>query len=63
MHFRFFTQGKCTFGEINVDLCNRFRDICWQHHRDCIRTENYISTQLPTTGQLSVHHPYSLSWP
>ena len=25
MHFRTFTQGKCTFGEINVDLCNRFR--------------------------------------
>ncbi|WP_444368341.1 phage integrase SAM-like domain-containing protein, partial [Prevotella sp.] len=22
MHFRTFTQGKCTFGEINVDLCN-----------------------------------------
>ena len=21
-----FTQGKCTFGEINVDLCNRFRE-------------------------------------
>ena len=19
-------QGKCTFGEINVDLCNRFRE-------------------------------------
>ena len=26
MHFRTFTQGKCTFGEINVDLCNRFRE-------------------------------------
>lgn len=26
MHFRSFTQGKCTFGEINVDLCNRFRE-------------------------------------
>ena len=26
MHFRNFTQGKCTFGEINVDLCNRFRE-------------------------------------
>ena len=24
MHFRTFMQGKCTFGEINVDLCNRF---------------------------------------
>ena len=21
-----FTQGKCTFGEIDVDLCNRFRE-------------------------------------
>ena len=26
MHFRTFTQGKCTFGEINVDFCNRFRE-------------------------------------
>ena len=26
MHFHTFTQGKCTFGEINVDLCNRFRE-------------------------------------
>ena len=26
MHFRTFTQSKCTFGEINVDLCNRFRE-------------------------------------
>ena len=26
MHFRTFTQGKCTFGEINVDLCNIFRE-------------------------------------
>lgn len=26
MHFHTFVQGKCTFGEINVDLCNRFRE-------------------------------------
>lgn len=26
MHFRIFTQGKCTFGEINVEFCNRFRE-------------------------------------
>ena len=26
MYFRTFTQGKCTFEEINVDLCNRFRE-------------------------------------
>ena len=26
MLFRTFTQGKCTFGEITVDLCNRFRE-------------------------------------
>ena len=26
MHFRTFTQDKCTFWEINVDLCNRFRE-------------------------------------
>ena len=26
MHFYTFIQGKCTFGEINEDLCNRFRE-------------------------------------
>lgn len=25
-HFQRFTGGKCTFGDINVDLCNKFRD-------------------------------------
>ncbi len=25
-HFYRFCQGKCTFGEINVDLCNKFRE-------------------------------------
>ena len=26
MHFYTFMQGKCTFAEINVDLCNKFRE-------------------------------------
>ena len=25
-HFEKFCEGKCTFGEINVDLCNRFKE-------------------------------------
>lgn len=25
-HFQKFTNGKCTFGEINVDLCNKFME-------------------------------------
>ncbi|WP_303033126.1 site-specific integrase [uncultured Duncaniella sp.] len=25
-HFQIFTGGKCTFGEITLDLCNKFRD-------------------------------------
>lgn len=25
-HFSNFVKGKCSFGDINVDLCNRFRD-------------------------------------
>ena len=25
-HFHIFTGGKCTFGDITVDLCNKFRD-------------------------------------
>ncbi len=25
-HFEKFSEGKCTFGEINVDLCNRFKE-------------------------------------
>lgn len=26
MHFRKFTEGKCTFGDVSVDLCTRFRE-------------------------------------
>lgn len=26
MHFRKFTGGKCTFGDVTVDLCTRFRE-------------------------------------
>jgi Site-specific recombinase XerD len=26
IHFEKFTNGKCTFAEVNVDLCRRFRD-------------------------------------
>ncbi len=25
-HFEKFTKGKCTFGEVNVDLCRKFRE-------------------------------------
>lgn len=25
-HFHIFTGGKCTFGDVTVDLCNKFRD-------------------------------------
>ncbi len=25
-HFEAFCEGKCTFGEIDVDLCNKFRE-------------------------------------
>lgn len=25
-HFQIFTGGKCTFGDITIDLCNRFRE-------------------------------------
>lgn len=26
LHFSNFVKGKCTFGEVNVDLCNKFRN-------------------------------------
>jgi len=26
MHFSNFVKGKCTFGDVNVELCNKFRD-------------------------------------
>jgi integrase len=26
MHFRNFVKGKCTFGDVTVELCNKFRD-------------------------------------
>lgn len=25
-HFKNFVKGKCTFGNIDVDLCNKFRN-------------------------------------
>jgi site-specific recombinase XerD len=32
-HFHKFVQGKCTFGELNVDLCKRFRSYLLSAHQ------------------------------
>lgn len=40
MHFHTFMQGKCTFGEINVDLCNKFRALLHTAYRDRKIKEN-----------------------
>ena len=33
MHFEKFTKGKCRFDEINVDLCNKFREYLLTAHQ------------------------------
>ena len=33
MHFHKFTGGKCTFGEVSVDLCNKFREYLLNAHQ------------------------------
>lgn len=51
-HFSNFVKGKCTFGEITVDLCNRFKDYLLStnqlKHKDLYISQNsaagYFST-------------------
>ena len=54
MHFRTFTQGKCTFGEINVDLCNRFREYLLTAPQGLHKNRKLHINWQPTTGLLSV---------
>ena len=32
-HFEAFCEGKCTFGEIDVDLCNKFKEYLLTAHQ------------------------------
>ena len=40
-HFETFCEGKCTFGEIDVDLCNKFRDSAKQEINDSMRIQTF----------------------
>lgn len=42
LHFEKFVNGKCMFGEITVDLCNRFRDYLL-HARQLKHTDKMVS--------------------
>lgn len=56
-HFERFVNGRCTFEEVDVDLCRNLWSICLMLHSPYTPTGNCISTPLPGIGQLSV--PYS----
>lgn len=51
-HFSNFVKGKCTFGDINVDLCNRFRDYLMDakqlKHKDLRISQNSASGYFST---------------
>ena len=53
-HFEAFCEGKCTFGEIDVDLCNKFREYFIPLHRPSTRSRSCTPTPLQATGQPSV---------
>ena len=45
LHFEKFVNGKCMFGEITVDLCNRFRDYLLH-----ARQLKHTTSALPPVG-------------
>ena len=53
-HFETFCEGKCTFGEIDVDLCNKFKEYFIQLLRPSTRSRGCTPTPLQATGQPSV---------
>ena len=52
-HFYNFVHGKCTFEEIDVDLCNKFREYLLNVSNSDV-TDQFQRTPLPATGPLSV---------
>ena len=52
-HFETFCEGKYTFGEIDVDLCNKFREHFILPHRPSTRSRNCTPTPLQATAQPS----------
>lgn len=53
-HFETFCEGKCTFGEIDVDRATSSRNTFIQLHRPSTRSRGCTPTPLPATGQPSV---------
>ncbi len=50
-HFSNFVKGKCTFGEVTVDLCNRFRDYLQDARQ--LKNKNYRISQNSASGYFS----------
>ncbi len=51
LHFSNFVKGKCTFGEVTVDLCNRFRDYLQDARQ--LKNKNYRISQNSASGYFS----------
>ena len=60
-HFHAFTNGKCLFGEINVELCNRFKDYLYECpqtlHQNQRLSTNTVSGYW-STFRASLHQAY-----
>jgi integrase len=50
-HFYTFVRGKCTFGEVTVDLCNRFRDYLLDAKQ--LKNKNHRISQNSAAGYFS----------
>lgn len=51
LHFKNFVKGKCLFGEVTVDLCNKFREYLL-NTKQLSRKDQYIS-QNSASGYFS----------
>ena len=51
MHFSNFVKGKCTFGDVTVDLCNRFRDFLLNAKQ--LKNKNMRISQNSASGYFS----------
>ncbi|MBF0649293.1 site-specific integrase [Dysgonomonas sp. GY75] len=51
LHFSNFVKGKCAFGQVSVDLCNRFRDYLQDARQ--LKNKNYRISQNSASGYFS----------
>ena len=55
-HFERFVNGKCTFEEVDVDLCRKFMEYLLNAPQPSTPTKSCISTPQQAIGQLSVRY-------